>query len=85
MVDRSSYKVGIVTSISPCTSGGASSKKLRACQVKLSENDDVDVITVVTAATNVREGSRYANRHSLATHLLHLQSLGRYFADTETA
>lgn len=59
MVDRSQYKVGVVTSITPCTTGSASSKKLRACQVKVSENDDDgDVITVVTAATNVREGSR---------------------------
>ena len=58
MVDRSQYKVGVVTSITPCTTGSASSKKLRACQIKVSENDDGDVITVVTAATNVREGSR---------------------------
>jgi tRNA-binding EMAP/Myf-like protein len=60
MVDRSQYKVGIVTSIVPCASANASSKKLRACQVKISENDDDATITVVTAATNVREGSRYA-------------------------
>lgn len=69
MVDRSLYKVGVVTSISPCTSGSASSKKLRACQVILSENDDGDIVTVVTAATNVREGSRYVGTNKQANRL----------------
>ena len=72
MVDRSQYKVGIVTSISSCTSGSASSKKLRACRVKLSESDDIDGITVVTAATNVREGSRCVGENKLDKGLIYI-------------
>jgi hypothetical protein len=59
MLDRSQYKVGVVKSVTACTSAGASAKKLRACQVKVSEDESDDaVITVVTAASNIREGSR---------------------------
>jgi hypothetical protein len=59
MPDRSQYKVGVVKSVTACTSTGASAKKLRACQVKVSADEsDEAIITVVTAASNVREGSR---------------------------
>lgn len=49
---RKDYKVGVVLGIEPC---GKSS--LRACQVDIGGDSP---ITVVTAATNVREGSRLA-------------------------
>lgn len=65
MPDRSLYKVGVVVSITACTSAGSSAKKLRACQVKVSEDEsNVAVLTVVTAASNVREGSRYVSFES---------------------
>jgi tRNA-binding EMAP/Myf-like protein len=55
MADLSQYKVGVVLSAAPCpTSTG--NKPLKACKFKIGE--DLDPITVVTAATNVREGSR---------------------------
>ena len=50
MPDTSQYKVGVVRSLEAC--GG---KNLKACQVDIGT-----ILTVVTAATNVREGSRLA-------------------------
>uniref|UniRef100_A0A6U3BZ72 tRNA-binding domain-containing protein n=1 Tax=Entomoneis paludosa TaxID=265537 RepID=A0A6U3BZ72_9STRA len=58
MADLSEYKVGIVLSVEDCTGGGNKSKPLRACQVNV--GDEANPITVVTAASNVREGSRVA-------------------------
>jgi tRNA-binding EMAP/Myf-like protein len=55
MADTSEYKVGVVLSIENCGQGG--NKNLKACKVNIGDADSP--ITVVTAATNVREGSRY--------------------------
>ena len=56
MPDLSLYKVGVVESIQDCPSKGG--KPLRACQVNIGV--DGTIITVVTSASNVREGSRVA-------------------------
>lgn len=56
MVDRSLYKVGLVLSVHDC---GGQKSKLRACKVNI--GDESNPITVVTAAMNVREGSRYVD------------------------
>jgi tRNA-binding EMAP/Myf-like protein len=55
MVDRTQYKVGIVVSVESC-GNQKSGKTLKACKVNV--GDDQNLVTVVTAATNVREGSR---------------------------
>lgn len=55
MPDLSLYKVGVVESIEDC--GTSKGKKLRACKVNVGDADNL--LTVVTAAPNVREGSRY--------------------------
>jgi tRNA-binding EMAP/Myf-like protein len=55
MADLSQYKVGVVLSAAPCPAS-TGNKPLKACKVKIDES--LDPITVVTAATNVREGSR---------------------------
>lgn len=52
MVDRSAYKVGVVVSIGDC----GSKSSLRVCEVNV--GDENNPVTVVTAAKNVREGSR---------------------------
>ena len=54
MPDLSSYKVGVVLSVEDC--GSSKGKSLRACKVNVGDEDDP--ITVVTAASNVRQGSR---------------------------
>lgn len=56
MVDRSGYKVGVVLSIQdvPAKKGG---KSLKACQIDVGTAEE-DGIPVVTAAPNVRVGSR---------------------------
>ena len=54
MPDLSSYKVGVVLSVQDC--GASKGKSLRACQVNV--GDEANPITVVTAASNVRQGSR---------------------------
>ena len=54
MPDLSSYKVGVVVTIEDC--GSSKGKTLRACKVNV--GDEANPITVVTAASNVREGSR---------------------------
>lgn len=57
MIDVSQYKVGVILSLEECgkTKGG---KVLRACQVDVGSDDGP--VTIVTAAANVREGSRLA-------------------------
>ena len=54
MPDLSSYKVGVVLSVEDC--GSSKGKSLRACKVNVGDEDNP--ITVVTAASNVRQGSR---------------------------
>ena len=54
MVDTSQYKVGIVLSIEDKSVGGK--KPLKICSVNVGEESSP--ITVVTSASNVREGSR---------------------------
>ena len=60
MPDITQYKVGVVVSLESCPSSN-SIKKLRACQVNVASESSNETITVVTAASNVREGSRYDN------------------------
>uniref|UniRef100_A0A7S2EV43 tRNA-binding domain-containing protein n=1 Tax=Trieres chinensis TaxID=1514140 RepID=A0A7S2EV43_TRICV len=52
MIDRSLYKVGVVLSVD----SSKSSKTLRICRVNV--GDEENPITVVTSASNVRDGSR---------------------------
>lgn len=54
MADTSQYKVGLVLSVEDKKSG--SGKPLKVCSVNI--GDEGNPITVVTAASNVREGSR---------------------------
>jgi tRNA-binding EMAP/Myf-like protein len=56
MVDRSNYKVGVVVSVENCGSQ-KSGKSLKVCRVDV--GDPPNLVTVVTAASNVREGSRF--------------------------
>ena len=56
MADVSQYKVGVVISVQEC--GKSNNKPLRSCQVNVGDGVDQKV-TVVTSASNVREGSRY--------------------------
>lgn len=58
MADISQYKVGVVLSVDPCPSKGG--KPLRACRINVGDGDGDGAITVVTSASNVREGSRVA-------------------------
>jgi tRNA-binding EMAP/Myf-like protein len=61
MADISQYKVGIVLSVEECSSSsGKSNKTLRVCQVNVGQAADVDSVTIVTSASNVRPGSRVA-------------------------
>lgn len=53
------YKVGVVVSLENCTSSTKGGKALKVCHVNIGDPDQC--ITVVTAAPNVREGSRYVN------------------------
>jgi predicted RNA-binding protein with EMAP domain len=53
MADTSQYKVGIVLSVDDRSSSGK--KALKVCSVNIGEDGP---ITVVTNASNVREGSR---------------------------
>ena len=55
MGDVSEYKVGIVLTLENCGHGGGG-KALKACNVNIGDSDNP--ITVVTAAPNVRVGSR---------------------------
>lgn len=52
-VDVSQYKVGVIQSLEEC--GSSRGQTLKACKIKISEDD---IICVVTSAPNVREGSR---------------------------
>lgn len=56
MPDLSLYKVGVVLSTEEC--GSSKGKTLRACKVNV--GDESNPLTVVTLASNVREGSRLA-------------------------
>jgi tRNA-binding EMAP/Myf-like protein len=62
MPDINQYKVGVVLSIEECGSG-QSNKSLRSCRVNV--GDEGNPITVVTAATNVREGSRLVPQYAV--------------------
>ena len=55
MVDIQSYKVGVVTSLEACGNCKKSSKSLFACKINIGTGED---ISVVTAASNVRQDSR---------------------------
>jgi tRNA-binding EMAP/Myf-like protein len=55
MVDISEYKVGVLLSVEDCGKT-KSGKALKACKVNI--GDESNPITVVTSASNVREGSR---------------------------
>jgi tRNA-binding EMAP/Myf-like protein len=57
MVDRSEYKVGVVLSIEDCGNCKGSQKALKKALVNF--GDASNPVTVVTSATNIREGSRY--------------------------
>lgn len=54
MVDLSGYKVGVILSLED--TGGKGGKPLKACKVNV--GDESNPVTVVTAAPNVRQGSR---------------------------
>eukprot|EP00555_Chaetoceros_dichaeta_P015321 CAMPEP_0198275548 /NCGR_PEP_ID=MMETSP1447-20131203/64836_1 /TAXON_ID=420782 /ORGANISM="Chaetoceros dichaeta, Strain CCMP1751" /LENGTH=206 /DNA_ID=CAMNT_0043970429 /DNA_START=41 /DNA_END=660 /DNA_ORIENTATION=- len=62
----SEYKVGEIISIEDCGKCKNGGKSLRACKIRVggTDNDNYDeqedIVTVVTSATNVREGSRIA-------------------------
>lgn len=63
MVDVSQFKVGLVLSVKDCGScAKTKGKVLKECSIKISPEENCDgdnsVITVVTSASNVREGSR---------------------------
>ena len=58
MIDVSAYKVGLIVQIKDCGSCKTKGKLLRECQIRINPNDEADLITVVTSAANVREGSR---------------------------
>ena len=56
-IDVSQYKVGVILSLEECGKT-RSGKVLRACQVNV--GDEGNSVTIVTAAANVRNGSRLA-------------------------
>ena len=56
MADTSQYKVGVVLSVEIKKGGG---KPLKVCSVNI--GDEGNPITVVTSASNVRDGSRYGS------------------------
>lgn len=64
--DISQYKVGEILSIEDCGKCKKGGKSLRACKIRIGGQDndnydeEQDIITVVTSATNVRDGSRIA-------------------------
>mmetsp|Transcript_16709 Transcript_16709/g.20846 ORF Transcript_16709/g.20846 Transcript_16709/m.20846 type:complete len:187 (+) Transcript_16709:81-641(+) len=59
MVDVTLYKVGVVLGLEGCGHcRSKSGKALKACKIKVSLDNGVEPITVVTSASNVREGSR---------------------------
>ena len=62
MPDLSLYRVGVVESLEDCPSPPKSGKLLRACRIRIGNNNDDEpiLITVVTSAPNVRIGSRVA-------------------------
>ena len=56
MVDRSLYKVGVVVSAESI--GDKGQKPRKVCKVDVGDGPD-HLLTIVTNATNVRDGSRY--------------------------
>lgn len=60
MVDILQYKVGVVLSVEVKKGGG---KPLKVCSVDIGDTDNP--ITVVTVASNVRDGSRYVSLYAL--------------------
>ena len=62
MPDLSLYRVGVVESLEDCPSPPKSGKLLRACRIRIGndDNDEPILLTVVTSAPNVRIGSRVA-------------------------
>lgn len=59
MVDITLYKVGVIQTLEGCGNHKAKNgKALKACKVRISPVESEELITVVTAASNVREGSR---------------------------
>lgn len=52
-IDVSQYRVGIVQSLEEC--GSSRGQTLKACKIKISEDE---IVSVVTAAPNVRVDSR---------------------------
>lgn len=61
-----SYKVGVILQLEECGKCRVKSGKVpRALKVKVHRDDD-NTITVVTSATNVRQGSRYVRYSTVA-------------------
>lgn len=59
MAAISQYKIGVIVSLEDCGSCKNRGKSLKACTIRIHPDaDSLDTITVVTSATNVREGSR---------------------------
>ena len=60
MVDRSSYKVGVVLTVEEVSGkkGGSNNKPLKVCRIDIGSSEEEGGIPVVTNAPNVREGSR---------------------------
>lgn len=59
MVDITLYKVGVVLGLEGCGNHRSKAgKALKACKINVSAEHGAEPITVVTSASNVREGSR---------------------------
>ena len=60
MVDISEYKVGVVVEVDESSKKGSSGgKSYKICRIQVDETDQPDhFLTVVTIASNVRQGSR---------------------------
>jgi tRNA-binding EMAP/Myf-like protein len=72
MADTSQYKVGIVLSVEEKKGGG---KPLKVCSVNI--GDEGNPMTVVTAASNVRQGSRCVCM-CFAVHIYVMHCTGHY-------
>mmetsp|Transcript_25416 Transcript_25416/g.35640 ORF Transcript_25416/g.35640 Transcript_25416/m.35640 type:complete len:184 (-) Transcript_25416:185-736(-) len=59
MADISEYRIGVIVSVEDCgTCKGKGGKALKACKIQVNHDESAELTTVVTSATNVREGSR---------------------------